>query len=395
MVELLTKATNKTEYDTYLSDATIKIGGTTEKFVPNINASKWGDECFLNINHPDLVGGEKETLIDGKLELTVGNNTHRFYSLTKDKLEYEIVFASRPPTDNIVFNLDFFSGVTFHKQFSLTEQFLVDPDYEGQTLEDYLVATHRPEDKVNSISVWHNKSNNIYKVGMFCRFFRPKYTDALGKWIWADQDVNPITKEWVIYGDKKWLDEAIYPVTLGPTLGYDGQDLSTEHGGSDGNVRGNTETTDGSGGLINTFYATVKAVDGTESNREIKMGVYETSGGDPASQALVEQITFTSLVVSDTENRAATGSNNLSASTDYYVCFINKDQDNLLTFESKSGWQAYNKGGQTYADQMLDPAGTPFSVVSNRAWGVWVDYGGAVGAVVTPYYYTDLLAGGM
>jgi len=36
-----------TEYDTILNECRIKIGGTVDKFVPNINASKWNDDNIV------------------------------------------------------------------------------------------------------------------------------------------------------------------------------------------------------------------------------------------------------------------------------------------------------------------------------------------------------------
>ena len=68
-----------TEYNLELDGATIKIGGTGEKFVPNINTSKWDDETWLNINMPVAVANEKETFIDKKIELSIGDSVYRFY----------------------------------------------------------------------------------------------------------------------------------------------------------------------------------------------------------------------------------------------------------------------------------------------------------------------------
>jgi hypothetical protein len=399
MAELI-KALNKSEYDTRHEDALIKVGGSDKllegKFVPNINSTKWNDECWININHPDVVGNEKEVLENGVAELTIGNNTHRFYNLPDGRLEYEVVFAARPLTNEVSLDLQFSEGMEFYKQLTLEEEYLVYQDYKDQTLKDFLSSNHRPDDKINSISAWHPKQGNQYKTGLFCRFFRPTFTDDNGDMIWGDQFIDPITKKWTIIGDQNWLESAVYPVILGPTLGYDGQDLSTEHGGTSGNIRCVKATTDGTGGDIDSFHATIKQIDSVAANREIKMCVAELDGGSPStpkSQDMLEQVTMSSLTVNDDFNVSALGTTALSASTEYAVCFINKDQDNKLTFEAKAGWKSVARASLTYASEFQDPMDSGEWVEADpRTWGVWVTYtavgGGAT--ILTGFKNTNI-----
>ena len=49
------------------ADALVKTGGESlTKFVPNINASKWGDECWLNINNKavEVTRSMNQTFVD-------------------------------------------------------------------------------------------------------------------------------------------------------------------------------------------------------------------------------------------------------------------------------------------------------------------------------------------
>lgn len=56
------------------SDATVVIGGADPvKAVPNINASKWDDEAWINLNYKKMVVSiEPLSFTNGELSLTVG-----------------------------------------------------------------------------------------------------------------------------------------------------------------------------------------------------------------------------------------------------------------------------------------------------------------------------------
>ena len=175
------KQLDKDEYDLTLNEAdvpcTIKIGGddiaTDGKFVPNINASKWDNEVWLNINHPDVVTTEKESLVDGKLQITIGNNTHRYFVTDDGTLEYEIEFAFRPVSNIVTLNLDLPDGLEFTKQ----------PDFK-ELFKDAKVW--QPDKCIGSYAVYWNKCNNQHKTGKFCHIYRPKLVDANGEETWAD-----------------------------------------------------------------------------------------------------------------------------------------------------------------------------------------------------------------
>ena len=76
---------NKTEYllDKAPESAIVRVGGfSTAKFVPNINVSKWNDECWLNINHPDRVEKEVEIFSSGKIETGPSANPWKSFADT-------------------------------------------------------------------------------------------------------------------------------------------------------------------------------------------------------------------------------------------------------------------------------------------------------------------------
>jgi len=361
-----------TEYDTELNEAVIKIGGTTEKFVPNINASKWNDEAWLNINMPDVVTNEIETFQNDKIELTVGNRTHRYYELD-GKIEYEMEFSKRPIGNTVVFNLTFPKGLRFSYQDTLYNDWLAEQEANPHnpnnlTWEQYQEAAHRPDNVVGSYAVYWAKKNNKYKTGKFCHIYRPKVIDADGREMWAELNITGNVMTITI--DGKWLDDARYPVTLDPTLGYD------SGGGSNWGYNNIKDTiwdvTDGSGGAINTYYCRLESV---AANTDVKMGVYECSqvDYDPEDGDLLEQALMANVEVG--VNEVAGSSTNLSANTYYNIAFIPENSSNDVYYDS-DGNCGYYTSGRTYADELSNPY-PGSTTIHNRHYSLWVDYGGA------------------
>lgn len=220
------KVPDKTEYNAVVNTADvrtdIKIGGTGDKFVPNINMRKWNDEAWLNINHSDIVNAEKETLIDGKAEIEIGNNIHKYYIDENGHLEYEIVLKTKPISNKIELGLDFPIGLLFHYQDTLENDYKRDNDG-CQALAEYLEKHKRPDNVIGSYYVRWNKKNNRYKTGKFCHIYRPQLTDSHNTKRWAG--INIENHKLIIDCDFTGL---IFPVIIDPTIGY------TTDGGSDG-----------------------------------------------------------------------------------------------------------------------------------------------------------------
>ena len=304
--------------------AVVKIGGTMpDKFAPNINASKWDDECFLNINHPDTVTDEIVLVENGVLSQVIKDNTHRFYILPDGKLEYEIEFAKRPPSDTVAFNLTFTDGLMFLKQLPLEDEWALNSM--GLTLEEYLTQYNRPADVINSYAVYWNKNNNKYKTGKFMHIYRPKLIDADGKEMWVtDMNIDPGTKTLTITMPSKWLDNAKYPVILDPVIGY-----STAGASSTGfhsylyHRCAVNSTTDASGGNITRFHCAISGIESSPSNRYAKLNVVKPIGNDMSGQPVIEQVELP-LVVSDDVSIAAPEGNLLLPNTKYTFGHIAK-----------------------------------------------------------------------
>jgi len=368
-----------TEYDTILNECRIKIGGTVDKFVPNINASKWNDEAWVNINCPVPVEFEKEAFADGKIEIGIRDEKHRFYEVD-GKLEYEIEYTTRL-ADKIEFDLTFSEGLTFYKQKTLYEEWqneqaenLGNPN--NLTWEQYQQAAHRPDNVINSYAVYHSKRNNKYETGKFCHIYRVNLIDADGKSTWADDmEVIPVDKthvRLVVIMPAKWLDKAKYPIRVDPTLGYD------SGGGSNwgyNNIRDTIwDVTDASGGAINTYYCRLESV---VANTDCKMGVFNCNQGTytPDAAALVEQVLLENVSVG--VNSVAGGSTVLAASTYYNIAWIPEDSGNDVYYDS-NGNVGYYRSGITYAND-LAATWENGATVHTRHYSLWVDYGGGGG----------------
>jgi hypothetical protein len=362
---VLIDVTGKSEYDTNLEQAAIKVGGTDEttagKFVPNINASKWDDECWLNINHPDVVTAEKEVEVDGVVSLSVGDNTHRYYVNDDGRLEYEIIFSKRPSSDVVTLDLDFPDGLSFWFQPPLTQ----DPVNVGAV---------RPDNVVNSYAAYWKEENNKYTTGKFCHIYRPKLIDANKQEAWAKLDITD--KVMSITLDKVWMDNAAYPVVLDPEIGY-----STKGASQYGNntiIRGNVTTTDGTGGDTTTFHC---MVEGIGANPGMKAAIYETAGGSPQNQDLVEQVEW-DVAVSDDENTPAAGST-LAANTSYLLAYIPEETQTKIFFDAAGGAAGWFQTGRTYGDEFADPS--TIEDDDTAKFSLWCEY--AAGSSAKPWWH--------
>jgi len=275
---------NGTEYNLELTKedvlTTIKIGGLTEKFVPNINANKWNDECWLNINHPDVVNAEKETFVDGKIELAVGNNIHRYYEIN-GKLEYEIDLKEKPPSGRIEFDLDFSEGMKFHKQLSKKARYESNPTgwnkwFDISSFEEYEVLVNQAENVEGGYVLRHNKGHfNQYKTGKFGIIYCPFAIDANDDRIRCELLI--VGNKMYIDIDEDWLDKAAYPVKIDPEFGYHTIGEISGPGATDAVLATARDQAPVSGTVTSIFLYSRE----TDSGQDVKVGIYTDSAGDP------------------------------------------------------------------------------------------------------------------
>jgi hypothetical protein len=210
----------------------LRIGGKTEKFVPNVNISfaleSSKEQYFLNINRASVtVDKEVSSLASEKLALTIGNETDIWHINEKGEFEWDIEFAQKPATNKFSWALTHTEGLEFAYQPALTQA-------------EIDKGRIRPDNVVGSYAVYCNKSGRYkssdgktivnYGPGKLLHIYRPLCTDAKGNQTWAELLIEKGTLAITI--PQKYLDTAVYPVTLDPTFGYTSNGASSDYTGN-------------------------------------------------------------------------------------------------------------------------------------------------------------------
>ena len=107
----------------------LRIGGKTEKFVPNVNASfscETGTEKYwYNINaNSVIVDKQTEILASDSVSLKVGDTTEQYVVekyYGQECLKWKRIFDKHPGTNVFEYKLDFGEKVSFYRQPSLKE----------------------------------------------------------------------------------------------------------------------------------------------------------------------------------------------------------------------------------------------------------------------------------
>ena len=179
----LTQIGSETAYGVSLGDSqnifhsSIKIGGDTVKFVPNINASKWNDEAWFNLNPSWFsVGNEVQAFVDGKVQIGVGDVTFFAFVEKDGRLAWGLEYAKKPASNIVEFDLTHSANLSFYYQGILNP--LDDPPQS---------ISVRPDNVIGSYAVYFNTRDNKYRTGKFCHLFRPRLTDKDGNQAWASQ----------------------------------------------------------------------------------------------------------------------------------------------------------------------------------------------------------------
>ncbi len=247
--------------------AKIEIGGTDpSKFAPNINCSferKLSDEFFINVNAADvLVASEKETIATDGAEIKIGDRTDKYYVDVDNNLEYEIILEKKPASNKINLTVKCSPVLGFHHQPALTQAQIDDGDI-------------RPDDIVNSYAVYCDQENNEYHTGKVAHIKRSWVIDSSKKKSWCAQsiDIDKGVGTWTItIPEKIWEDEKKYPLTIGPTFGYDTQGVSS--GTVLNYIRGTSYT--GAAGVANDLNASFWSFDAGE---KVTAAMYQYSDG--------------------------------------------------------------------------------------------------------------------
>ncbi|RLG14059.1 MAG: hypothetical protein DRN66_02990, partial [Candidatus Nanohalarchaeota archaeon] len=213
-----------------------------EKSKPEVKLEKWGNETFLKVSRPS-VSYSPGSLVNDKIPPLVGKRlsdskvkfiNHKeevhIYSL-EEGMEYEVILKEKPNSNIIEMEIES-QDLGFYYQPPLNQE----KQEEGLTCnetdcwdENGTNMVHRPENVVGSYAVYHkNKKGDYskmrgknYMAGKAFHIYRPKIIDTNGNWIWGKLNVDEKEGILSITIPQEFLDNAVYPIKIDPTFGYD------------------------------------------------------------------------------------------------------------------------------------------------------------------------------
>lgn len=290
---------NPTTYEvSLLGGDKVEIGDReATDFKPHLKLNRWDGECFIAVKPANLVEEEieyevEEGKVKSKYKVKYEDDTEEefeseFYPLeprtviTKDKdgkdvefrqcelggFEFEIILKKKPKTNQIILNIET-QGLKFFYQ----------PELTAEEIEQGCI---RPENVVSSYAVYHatrtpfykNKEDaEKYKCGKAFHIYRPKITDAEGKWVWGELSLNEKAGTLTTTILQDFLDSAVYPVSTGTTnFGYETGKLANSTLLED-NINGLLATC-ADGGTADSITVWVKA----SVTGKLKAAIYDTS----------------------------------------------------------------------------------------------------------------------
>lgn len=363
---MLTKDLNKQLYKTTLgtdNDEVIIGDPKSATFKPEITFTKWRNiqtgipENSITIKPSgqlalDLADATP-TLTSGKLEIRKGKVG--WYANpdpdNENNFKFGLILYEKPSTNTWSFQIEGWEEYNFDYQPPLTEEWKIG-DFRGRIVsitetdcfdKDGNSIVHRPENVVGGYAIYHKtKKNHIlgqqnYKTGQFGIWYRPRFLDSLGNWIYGTLDIkNGVVVETC---PQEFLEQAdrlnSYPVKSNATFGY------LTHGSSyiseDPSWTGEAGLDELSPAGTNTLnYITWYTGGSGSADADAKFGLYSDTSGD-AVTLLCSDTTAFDMGGADAEYTNTVDYNySLAASTQYHAAIL---------FLVQGGHYWYNSGG--------------------------------------------------
>lgn len=196
----------------------VEIGDTkSTDFFPQLKSLFWNNECNFSVRLAGADPAKATVAQKGQvIEWKQDERTARFYQKQSDDengaFEFEVELASQPASNILEFSLQT-KGFSFFYQPPLTAQ-------------DVEQGFSRPENVIGSYAVFHSqKMGNRagaqeYRSGKAFHIYRPFVVDAMGGQTWCELKIDAQAGKLLIIIPQDWLDVAVYPVIVDPTLGY-------------------------------------------------------------------------------------------------------------------------------------------------------------------------------
>lgn len=197
----------------------VEIGDTKtpDAFMPQVKVMRWDNEVNFSMRHIDEEPGQPVIEYDGEKVMYKKPKieVHQYDKPEAGEdggFEFEWVLNEKPATNELKASIRT-KGLEFYYQPPLTE-------------EEIAEGASRPENVVGSYAVYHStKRDNIvggkeYKTGKAFHIYRPEAIDAEGNRTWCDINIDVDGELATVTVPQEFLDKAVYPVIVDPTLGY-------------------------------------------------------------------------------------------------------------------------------------------------------------------------------
>lgn len=340
-------------------DALVKLGAKDSTlWVPNINASKWGDEAWINLNPRwfDVKESSISKFTDNALETTVGDIKIKSWPLTENVLEYAVCFSSVPVVDSIIFEIQQSDGLEWSFQPALTD-------------DEIQKGIFRPDRVVGSYAVYSRKKNNQYKTGKFAHFYRWECIDAKGNKSWCGDCVKD-SGNLIIPLPVDWLKKAVYPVICmgaGDTIGYTTQGASYEAFGNYLLTEYFTAPSSGDAnpGTYNGYFA---------FSASGVAGVYADNSSTPVGGAKINSSDAAITITTGLCSGAITWTG-ITASTGYWLAI---NMNSAAIYYDSATQEVYYRS-RSYDGTIPDPCPSLGGHYTNSKYSLWVEYTAAAG----------------
>lgn len=236
-----------------------------------------------------------------------------------------------------------------YQQFHYTVAGCEDYDFMYQpplTDEEIKAGDVRPEDIVGSYAVYHKTlKDNEFLTGKAFHIKRPKISDDSGDWTWGELGFETKTCTLTVYVPYTFLDSAIYPVRVDPTLGF------TSMGGSNSTVLLNTVATTYATSTENGTVTTISlGIDGNGAGTvNVKGVIYDNTLNN---NALITNGVSNSTLLPATAGGSFTtttfsSSPSITTGTGYSIGFVG-DATIRYYYDSPGGTQGWSDPTNSY-----------------------------------------------
>lgn len=330
-------------------------------FMPQVKIKRWDNDANMSIRMVEDFDPSEPTLDSDKEKLLYKKDTFeaRFYLLPVEQIEgiskaseFDVVFYAKPSSNRVEFTITT-KNLVFHKQLPLTP----DEIYEGVT---------RSQEIVNSYAVYYKfRAGGSYKNGKAFHIYRPIIYDANDNYTYGDIHINPgrdgETGTMAIDIPQEFLDNAVYPIIVDPTLGY--TTLGGSSIGSKNTININSYLSPDNGVLTSM---SLGITSGAGTGRSIKMGMWLTSDDS--------RVGYTNEIANSANGWntvAFNGTPDDLTTTNYYLGWKSNVTQMKVSFDSTPGQPTWTDS-DTYGNTMPDPL-VP-STATARQWSIYATY---------------------